>query len=388
MFGLAQQQATVSGAVRLRQWLLGCLAGQPDREPPRICRAAQRICLEAERCAVPLLRRIGSGVALPAETRQQIASRCEAENRRIQSARVHLETASGIAREHGWRLVALKGTMAAATTGCELDLVDVDLLLPPESARTFARELDQRGYWPFGHSHPRHLTQRTNGSLLPVEIHVCLDHDGASLGAEVWDRIRPLESWDGLWRLSATDHLWHLLEHVTVDHPERCGLIRELLLIGVAAVECSDREMEHVRSRVSGHPRGDMMRTTLQMAEDLYGRRLVGDPLAGVTAIAYAVRTVLLGVPLPRVLEPHVYKWSFGLLLGRAARRRLWNDIWVLSLEYSLGRYLGWLERRTGRLGKGYRILLRLVRGALAIALALPVAFVAGRLARRAVADT
>ena len=378
----------VTEAARLRQWALQCLTGEVC-PPPDACPAGHRIFFEAERCAIALQRRFdeeGLELSFSRHVRQQFADRRAAETGRIQSARRQLRTIGEIARKEGCRVAVLKGAVPVFSDVRAVDLVDIDLLVTPTDANAFAAALDRSGYWPVGESTPRHLDRRSKGEPVAVEIHTTLDRLGGPLSQGYWSRVIPHDSIDHLCRLGGADHLWHILEHATRDHPERRGNIRDLLLIGSAASDCSADQLEDVRRRIAAHPLRNELQKTLSMAQAVDAEDLSSDPLAYASAVRYAVRALLLPVPIPRVLEGYVYRWTFALLFGPAERRDVWKEFFDISIDPSSQRHVAWLEQRAPSLGRRYRVAARIARATLALAGAVPTALLAGRLARRAVA--
>ena len=62
------------------------------------------------------------------------------------AARGQLRTISDLASNDGLRVVVLKGGVAV-NSGFDLDLEDLDFLLPPDHARQLEAGLLQAGYW-------------------------------------------------------------------------------------------------------------------------------------------------------------------------------------------------------------------------------------------------
>ena len=374
----------VADALLLRRWALMFLAGREIAPPAECSETGYDLFLEAERCAVPLLRHVGSlsSAAFPEDFSIRLTRRAGVEQQRIESAREQLATIRETAREHGWRVALLKGTAAVAGGDTAVDLVDIDLLLKPDQARAFAAALDRRGYRPIEGSTPRHLAGRSNGGAVSIEIHTTLSEDGAPAPETVWTGLRQLKGSPELHRLGAADHLWHMLTHIALDHPNRQAHLRELLLVAGAVDECATDEMADVGRRIAGHAQCETLWRTLLASRDL----IAGvDSQAVVAAKVYAVRRVLRSVRMPRILCPYVYEWAFALFFGKAARRRLWKRIWQPSLEPSLFGPVRWLETKAGRIGTVMRRVLRLGRAALAIAVAIPAAAAARRTASAAV---
>ena len=382
--------ATVAGILTLRRWALEVLGGRRSVPVAGWNDISLRLFLESERCATHLARCLDSPegrASVPGEVRDRIAQRSNEENGRIRSAREHLAVVGEIASEHGWHVAALKGSVVAVAEDHAIDLVDVDLLADPEEARQLAAELDRKGYRPVGHSSPRHLTARIKNDSIPIEIHTTLSSAGAPLPGELWDRLAPLEAVPGICRLGWRDHLWHLLEHMVIDHPERCGLIRELMLIGQAIAECGEADLTAVNSRIDGCSHRGALREVFEAADHLRNGRCDNVPLESVAAAFYSVRVVLRPVSLPLFLEAYVYKWAFGWLMGRAARRSLWNEIWFISLDRSTNPSVAWLEHWARPVARPIRLSLRLARALIAAAIARPISLVAGGVARSALSQ-
>lgn len=378
---------TVAGVLALRRWALDVVMGLSARAIPTWNETSLRLFLEAERCAVRLMHsldRTEFGDSVPPEVLALIADRADAERRRIRSAREHLATVAQVALRHGWRVVVLKGGIAAAMEEQPVDLVDIDLLVEPEGARRLAAALDRDGYAVVGHSSPRHLTARIKKNGIPVEIHTTLSRDGAPLAAEVWQRIEVLPRSPGLYRLAWSDHLWHMLEHLVLDHPERRPLFRELMLLDAAIAQCDRQNLAAVNRRIEAHALGEQFRDVYDAAEALGAGKCDSEWLDRLTAVVYAVRLVLLSVPLPRFLEGYVYRWTFGWLMGRAVRRGLREEIRQVTLDRSTEHLVAHLERGLPFLARPVRVTLRLVRAIIAAAMALPAAATAATVARAA----
>ena len=379
----------VAGTLRLRRWALEVLTWSAGRTVPSWNDTSLELFLESERCAIQLKSRLvetGLRASAPHEVRNRIAQRSSEETARVRSAREHLAVVGEIASEHGWHVAALKGSVVAVAEDHAIDLVDVDLLADPEEARQLAAELDRKGYRPVGHSSPRHLTARIKNDSIPIEIHTTLSRAGAPLPGELWDRLEPLETVPGICRLGWRDHLWHLLEHMVIDHPERRGFIRELMLIGQAIAECGENDLTAVNRRIDGCSHRRALREVFEAADHLRKGRCDNVPLESVAAAFYSVRVVLQPVLLPLFLEGYVYKWAFGWLMGRAARRSLWDEIWFTSLDRSTNPPVAWLERWARPVARPFRLSLRLARALIAAAIAFPVAVMARRITRHATA--
>ena len=377
----------VVAVLRLRRWLRSLLAGRQQMPAYGDLTQGLGLFLESERCALPLeraLRMEGMEHAALGQIAGSLIRRSGEEAKRVRLAREALALAGEIACESDLTVVVLRGGVTVADDAKALDLVDVDLLAPPQEARRLVAALDKRGFRVAGPSSPRHLKARIKDDGIPIEIHTTLSNDGAPLPDGIWERIHPLGAVPGIYRLGCGDHLWHLLEHTVVDHPERRGLTRELLLIGYAIAECSDDDLVAVNKRIETHSLCTPFRAAYEAGDDLRKGRYDRDLLESVAATFYAVRVVLLSFNLPRVLETYIYRWSFAWLLGRVARHSLREEIWSVSLDPSVQQPVAWLEQRVPPIARPFRLAFRLARAVIAAAIALPVSFIAGRVARLA----
>ena len=382
---LASHQSAVADALRLRRWGLALLTGEENRPPPKASDNGYRLFLEAERCGVRLLHVLtekGLAGSLPTYFQEKLSGRVVTEQRRIQSARDQLVEVGEIVRERGYRVAVLKGGTVASTLAA-VDLVDIDLLVEAAHARDFTAELDRRGYRPMGHSSSRHLIERSRVKSVPIEVHTSI-HNDIPTSRNLWASVTPLRAVQGLHRLGRADHLWHLLLHAVVDHPERRGNIRDLLLIGGGVSDCTVDELGAVRRQVATHPSRRVLEETLSMAQAVDTKNLLGDPLEYASAVRYSVRVLLCPLPIPRVLEGYVYRWAVALLFGPAERRNMWKEVFNVSIDPSSHRKVAWLEQRAPRMGRCFRVAGRLARTVLALKGAAPTALLAGRIARRA----
>ncbi len=316
----------VVGALNLRRWALAVLAGRRADPVFGGDDTSFRLFFEAERCAVQLTRRFHDedvGITVPGEIQSRVAAQTERETARIRSARTQLAVVAQIVLQHGWRVAVLKGAVVAMSDQSAVDLVDIDLLAAPEDAARLAEQLSLQEYRPVGHSSPRHLTGSAKDDGIPIEIHTTLARDGASLPSAFWDRVVPLETVPGLYRLRPKDHLWHLLEHVAIDHPERRGFVRELMLISSAIAECTENDVAMVRRLIEKHALRTRLRELFSTARAFGEGRSTGDRLQRVAAAFYAVRLLLLDASLRESLQGYVYQWAFAVQSGQHERRRL-----------------------------------------------------------------
>lgn len=291
----------------------------------------------------------------------------------------------------GYRLIArINVAVLLAISDASLDLVDLDLLLEPVTASDLASALERIGYRATGHSNPRHLRARSRDGGVSIEIHTTLDLSGAPLPRQVWNGLVPIPRL-GLFRLGAAEHLWHLLQHVVLGHPERRGLLRELLLLQHAVGECNEAQLGDVRKQIHEDDERERLLEVLAEVEALQ-RGNATQPLVHVAARFHAVRSLLDGMPLPHSLEGYVYRWAFGWLFGREARRRLWEEVLWQGLEPTSHHHIKLAEHTAPLLGRAYRVSLRTLRAIAAMTIAIPAALaaslVAGGAPRSALAST
>ena len=373
----------VTDALGMRRWAWQTLARRNLDPAPDASSLGMDLFLEAERSGLPLTVCVGGEPepGIMQSNAGRLGERGLQERDRTSAAREHVKLAGNIATQLGWPIVALKGAAHLASPRGPYDLVDVDFLVRQDRARAFAAELDRRGYWPTGNSTARHVSERSNGSEVTIEIHTGLDFRGAPTPDAVWLNITPMPGVDGVYRLGPVDHLWHMLEHLALDHPERRSNLRELLLLGEAMDRCSTTQLAEVRQRLEQQPPASPFRLIFAAAEALaHGH---GDLLAEWAAKCYSVRAILRSVRIPGVLEHHLYQWVYAILAGHSERRRLWEDIWIDSLDETY-RWLVTLSQTAPRLGRTVRRVARLIRAGMAGAAALPTALLASRLGRRA----
>ena len=373
-------------ALRLRRAAIPLLAGHSTTAAfldaaAGIGDRAWTVFLTMERCAGPL--KIQLGAPHPVLDRFALT-----ETQRTLSARARLHAVAEIARRHGWRVVALKGAVAAAEQ--TTSLLDVDLLATPEVAPLLLEELSSRiGLPPEGPVSRRHLATLGGDSMLAIEVHQNIDNRWIRLTEQAWNRIVPFAAVPGLYRLNPRDHVTHMLSHVVVDHPERRGRLRDSLLLLQGLVECSQDERKAIAAECERNPHRDALLKELRLAEGLGGDES-----------AFAM------------LESEAFSrfWLFQRVgTGAAQRSSSWktmeNSIWTASMasvsgwplwqmlkdglhEPSAGRSefgpTAFLERRLPRAGRGARVGLRALHYGIALAIGLPLGWRVKRAAHRA----
>ncbi len=376
--------ADVVGAVRLRDWALARLAGRNARCPD-VSTAAWDLFLEGERCALPLQRRLereDAAAGVPPGHVDVFLRRVEVERARVAAACRHLLTFAAIANRQRWPIVVLKGGAVALTPDRAVDMEDVDVLLHPDHVHAFGEALADAAYRDAGTgASARHHSGLTNGDLLTIDVHFALDAEGAAPDAHLWDRLRPVPGVEGLWTLAPDDRVWLTLIHVAVEHPNRRSSVRELLLLAseLANAEVGGRALAR---RVAEHPDRVVLQRVLDEARALNGGAPGSAALRTDAAATYTVRRMLRGARLPQVLLRWSYQTAFAMLLGRAARRGIWQRL-LTRKGRSQMRWLASLEDRHAAIGATLRLGGRGVAALASLVVALPVSLVSVPVRRR-----
>jgi hypothetical protein len=364
------------GALDLRDWALGLNTDDADGSdsppPPAVDAAAWQLFLAREGCAsmLPAGPAVVGDLALE-EVRRSLAAR--AQLRRI----AQLLMAAGI------EAVVLKGAVDAASGGT-LELADVDLLVAPKHVREVATLLERHeGVTPVGADARvggrgmTHLAPRVAVGSLPVEVHFALHH--FSDVQEALGRAVPLKGLPGLSRLAAPDHLLHLVVHSALQHPERRGRLRDLLLVRDATRACTPAELADVATRLGYGAATAPCRALLVMATEL----AVGGPVHDRFRDAAATRYLLAarggrGHPTFARL---VSSASIALTDGNGDYLRLLRSCADPGELASTFKWVATLEQRWPELGRSTRIAGGIARVLLATGPALAIAWKARRLA-------
>ncbi|MDH3291746.1 MAG: nucleotidyltransferase family protein [Gemmatimonadota bacterium] len=380
--------ALVAECLALRAWTLHVLAGGPPAEIPTSSPSAWAHFLTVERCALPLSTRLAAvgHHTLPVAARAQLDRATHSELQRVLAARGQLAGIDLIASEREWDVVVLKGAVALGDPRRAVDLADLDLLTAPDDARALVAALDAGGYRKAGSSSPLHLATRATEGGLPVEVHTRL----GILDRESFETLRarsvPMAETKRLRRLASRDHLLHLLTHVGVAHPYRRGSIRDLLLLAQAVRECSAREIEEARAMIERHRYATELPRLLDMACGLAAEQgLVVDEFRYPSGAVYAVIWWDLRLPLPQLLKADIGMWAIALLRGRGDVETEWAKVTMRTLGPSFAGPIARVERTMPRVGRMVRVISRLIRVAVAMLFAVPLALLAGYEARRAI---
>ncbi|HEU0053078.1 MAG TPA: nucleotidyltransferase family protein [Longimicrobium sp.] len=378
-------------ALRLRAWAWGLLRGEAPSPPPAAGEDGWRFFLRVERIATPLRSRLAaSSIALSADDERRLADAASVEMKRHLSAKMQLATLARVARANGWRVVALKGGLAALGIGEPVDVADVDVLLSRDEAPLLARALEEEAGYALTKGEDRmdlpgvhhHLGQRRAATGIQVEIHFDLPNTGDPAPQLARAVAAPRA---GLLRLAGADHLWHVLAHATLDHAFRRGTLRDVLVLSAALANASREEAEEVERRAAGHPFAAPLARMLAMARAVRDGAPLADPFPEIAAANYLLIERLTPRNLPEPLADEVSRQVFTALGDPADREGFRARFLRFAHESTLGRVAA-LERRARWLGRAVRVAVRAGRAATAVPLALPVVRESRRSVRQAAA--
>jgi hypothetical protein len=287
---MARTPAPVLEALRLRAWTLAALASSsPPPSPPRASAAGWGLFLRGEQCALELSARGAAGGDDAGAAAVHAAA--VAESRAVLAARGSLRRMGALARERGLRILVLKGGVPLLHGAGGPRLLDVDVLCSPADAHALATALEAAGYRGHGRSGAHRLAIRLAENDIPVEIHTAVP----GVPGPVWERARPVAG-SALLALHPADHLLHLILHSVVQHADRRGRLRELLLIADAVQRCTPADLDEVRAAAAREPEAGALAAQLDMATALLRRD-------GAPADAFqltAAGTYVMGAVFPR----------------------------------------------------------------------------------------
>lgn len=330
----------------LRAWALRVLSGEIEVPPPDAPPAAARAVLDRERCALPLVAKLGSGLS-PVIQQQAL--------RDTQLTLIRDAPLGGLAqlgRERSIPVVVLK----SAAQGTRLPSLDLDVLVQTKDVQGTLAHLSRLGYQSVSgyidamEIHRAHVPARSRPGDIIVEVHFDLG-DGMPLGDETWSRLRPHLSHAGLFRLPAERHAWHVLWHSVIVHTHRRGELGDLLLIAEALSDLDSAGRSWLEAQVAAHPGAGALQRALRMADGLRNGSTPPDEFRAVAAAQYRLRVTrgfhYLPARMAKQLEAQWFELVEGGALGGLSRKLvLSEDIpsarpWLYRLE----RAAPWLTR-------------------------------------------
>ncbi len=293
--------------LRLRGWAVRTLSRSESdpREIQEVTEDSWRRFFTLERCACALLDRLiaaGSLESLSAAGRTAISKAAASETQSALTARAQGRSIARIASNAGFPVVVLKGGVnAIASRVPAFPLVDIDLLVEKENVDKLVAKLERAGFGTPSRKLGHHQALSPSANHLAVEVHWTTHDDGSPLDPEIWKRLRQIEQAPPLERLGAKDNLLHLIEHAIVVHHERSVSLRDTIMIGDAARECSDNELNTVRDELARTDQHEAMTALLDFAIALHDGRVTEDPFRHGCATFYSA--VVLSPLMPKVFS-------------------------------------------------------------------------------------
>jgi acetolactate synthase regulatory subunit len=363
---------TVAEMLAVREWAIRTLVGEGS-SAPSVQADGYRTVLERERCAIPIVARLGAAAPQAA---QELARR---HTQVVLAREGALAEVGRIGRERGVPVVALK-TAAHRTPIPSLDL---DVLVPEARLDELVQELARRGYrGQRGHLagrevHQLHLPALGRAGEMMIEVHFNLG-DGLPLDDRVWETLRPHPVHEGIRRLPPARHVWHLLWHSTVFHPDRRGQLGDLVLIAEALGDLDSPARAWLNDRIEAHPGAGALERALRMVEAIRGMTAPMDEFRAVAAAQYRLRTSSALSRLPARLAKQLEAQWFELVEG-GSEAALWRQLVLTDGAPSARPWLHGVERTAPRLARSARVTVR----AAVFMLSFPVARILSRLSER-----
>jgi hypothetical protein len=285
--------------LRLRRWTTSVLSRiQPADEVTRAASAVPasewNLFLRLERCASALLSVAASTEKLPPAIQETLRQAAALETQSVLRARVDARDIAAIAKRVPYRITVLKGGVRAIeNVNPALPVSDIDLLVEKQDVTSLVTELERAGFGKASRALDHHQAIEPSADRLAVEVHWTTHDDGTPLDSSIWHRIRPLPSAPPLTQLGAGDTLLHLIEHATIVHRERSVSLRDTILIGSVAAQCTDDELASVRRSIGAHDQQSQMTSLLDfaIALDKPGAGVV-DPFVESCATFYACAAI------------------------------------------------------------------------------------------------
>jgi len=283
--------APILDALHLRAWALSALSSSaPATPPPDASLDGWSLFLRGEQCALALSARGAAGREGPGA--QAVHAFAVAESRNVLAARGQLRRMEALARAQGLRILVLKGGVPLLHGAGGPRLLDVDVLCSPADAAAVAAALDRAGYHGTGSAGAHRLAVRVAENDIAMEIHTAVP----GVRGPVWERARPAGPDSALLVLHPADHLLHLLLHSVVQHADRRGRVRELLVIADAIGRCAPEDLAAVREAAAREPEAALLANQLSMAQALIDGRGAPEDAFRLTAAG----TYVMAATFPR----------------------------------------------------------------------------------------
>ncbi|HEY0243713.1 MAG TPA: nucleotidyltransferase family protein [Gemmatimonadaceae bacterium] len=320
----------VTDLLRLRRWAVEALSSRAEGSSPPIADIHPEtwlLFLSLERCAGVLLDRLTRDrrmESLPSEGAGMLRTVAAEEAQSALRSRVDGRAIAAIASHAGFPVVVLKGGVRAISGSTpSLPVADIDLLVHRENVTDLVGAIRAAGL-----GEPARPLDHHQGLLPPqdglaVEVHWTTHGDGQPLDPTVWSRLRPIESAPPLMQLGARDNVIHLIEHAVITHRERSISLRDTVLIGLSASECTVAELEQVRHAIAHNPQ---MTDLLAFAMAIQSREAVDDPYTGSCASFYSALALIGDKPVLQ-RSPGAMSFVTEIELARIPRSRSIRDL-------------------------------------------------------------
>jgi hypothetical protein len=307
--------------LRLRRWAVSVLSHAPLRlAPPQTDETTFDLFLRIERCAAALLEALGNN-----DRTETLRKAAAAESQSYLRARVDAFALESIALSENAPIVVLKGGVHAIRGDAPtIPLSDIDILVPEHAMQRVVEIIESRGMGEADRATSRHRTIRSGADQLPVEVHWKLSHDGSSVDPSLWTRLQPLSDHSSLMRLGARDHVLHLLLHAILVHRNSSVTLRDTILIGLAAHDCSEDDIIAVRKDISRDDAHEHLESLLVFATAMINGAPTVDPFEESCATSYSAAALSPSLPRTVASRPAV---TF------AVERELARVPWMRSMK-------------------------------------------------------
>ena len=313
----------VAGLLLARRWALAVLSGSQPSVAPDLPRSVWQRFLVLERCAAVLLDRVSDPGAIPAETLEVLRAAAAGESQSSLRARAEGHELSEIASRLDFPIVVLKGGVRAiAGLPPTLPLTDIDILVEQSQVATVTSLLRDAGFGEPVIATRHHQGLNPASDRLAIEVHWTTNDDGTAIDREVWNRSRPIPGTRALHQLGAADNLEHVLRHAVSSHRDRSVALRDMILAGACAVECSAADLSSVRSSISMGRHAVILQSMLDMSIELAAPRgsYPADPFERETATFYAATVAELD-SARQLASPSAVAFVTEIALGRTSYR-------------------------------------------------------------------
>jgi hypothetical protein len=303
--------------LRLRRWAVQTLTGTSTTLPP-VDDKTLDLFLRLERCAAPLAENIGTDI------NPVLGAAAARETQSYLQAQVDGRALEHIAAGETTPIIVLKGGVHALRRAKPiLPLSDIDVLVPKASVERIVSLLESHDLGQRAMPTTRHTALNAEDRL-SVEVHWSLEDDGRDASPEIFARARPLADGTALRRLNGADHLLHVLKHAVLFHGNQSVSLRDAIVIGRAATDCSSDEMQTVREEMSRNAARNHLEEHLDFSIALVGGRAVDDPFINDCAMSYAAAAI--GPELPGAIRSQS-------AVAFAVERELAHVSWAWSLR-------------------------------------------------------